>query len=176
MADPATASEAAPHDPPHDAELLPSQPSSTRRCEDHLNPRAASPVAVMDEAERRLAAGDRHPERVEGELGFQVVAHRPTDDSAAEDVDDAGEKQPALVCRHVGDVGDPESVGPLGDEPPLDQVRSRGRSAIWDRRALALPASGDPFDAELAHQPRDTLLATRCPNACRSSAWILGAP
>jgi hypothetical protein len=39
-------------------------------------------VGVMDQTRSWVSAGDGHLERVDDELGAQVVAHRPADDAA----------------------------------------------------------------------------------------------
>ena len=125
---------------------------------------------------RRAAGGDGHAERVEDELALEVVAHRPADDPAAEDVLDGGEEEEALPGLDVLEVADPEPVGLRPREAPVDEVRRGGALRVADRRARpAAPAVG-ATQAELAHQPRDPLRATRSPWSSRSSAWIRGAP
>src|SRR6059058_4457465 len=57
----------------------------------------AAVIRMCDDAGGdRAAARDGHPERVEDKLGFEVVAHRPADDPAAEHVLDTGEEEEAL--------------------------------------------------------------------------------
>jgi hypothetical protein len=58
----------------------------------------------MQEAGGRTLALDRHGESGQRQFGAQVIAHRPADDFPAEQVQNDGQVQPALVGRHVGDV------------------------------------------------------------------------
>src|SRR3954471_13453234 len=92
-------------------------------------------VTVMDQAGFRPAALQGHDQRVHAQPGPQVIRHRPADDLARGQVLDRGQVQPALVRRQVGDVGQPDRVGPLGDEVAVEQVRG-------DRQVV--PAVGGP--------------------------------
>ena len=58
-------------------------PPRSRCCDDQLNPPCDAAVGVVDEPGRRPPAGDGHLERVDDEVGLEVVAHRPADDLAA---------------------------------------------------------------------------------------------
>jgi hypothetical protein len=64
----------------------------------------------VDETRLRSAAGDRHLERVDDELGAEMVGHRPADHAAAVAVDYRGEVQPARPGRDMGDLRDPKLV------------------------------------------------------------------
>jgi len=77
---------------------------------------------------------DGHPERVEHKLGFEVVAHRPADDAAAEHVLDGGEKEEALTGLDVLQVADPEPVRLRSGEVTVDEIRGRDPLRIVDRR------------------------------------------
>lgn len=70
----------------------------------------ASLVAVMDRTGARPAVPDRHLERVDDQLGAQVLGDRPSDDLSGEHVQDDGEVEPALAGGHVGDLGGPGPV------------------------------------------------------------------
>ena len=85
------------------------------------------------------AGADGHPERVEHQLGLEVVAHRPADDPAAEDVLDGGEEEEALAGLDVLEVADPEPVRLRAGEVAVDEVRRRGPLRIADRRARPAP-------------------------------------
>jgi hypothetical protein len=69
-------------------------------------------VRVMHQAGPRLAAGQRHSERVDDQLRLRIVAHRPADDRAAPGVEHTGEERVALPGRDVLDVR--ERSGPAG--------------------------------------------------------------
>src|SRR6266511_109843 len=104
------------------------------------------------------ADGDGHPERVEHEVCFEVVAHRSAD-PAAEDVLDGGEEEEALAGLDVLEVADPEPVRLRPCEVAVDEVRRRGPLRITDGRARPATAAVSTADPELAHQPGDALLA-----------------
>jgi hypothetical protein len=69
-------------------------------------------IAVMDRPRSGSPVPDRHLQRVDDQFGAQVVGHCPTDDAAAEAVDDDRQIEPALGGGVLGDVGDVEPVRP----------------------------------------------------------------
>ena len=77
----------------------------------------------------------------------------PADDPAAEHVEDEGEEDDPLPAAQVGQVGDPQLVGPLGGEVALDEVGPPSGLGIGPRRPPRLAASLRPLDALAAHQP-----------------------
>jgi hypothetical protein len=66
---------------------------------------------MCDHAGAGAALGDGHAEGVEDKLGPKVIAHRPADDPATEDVLDGRQEEEALAGLHVLDVADPQAVG-----------------------------------------------------------------
>jgi len=105
------------------------------------------------------AGGDGHPERVEDKVGFQIVAHRPADDPAAEHVLDNGEEEEALPGLDVLEVADPEPVRFRPGEVTIDEIGRRGPFRITDRGAWPAPSAVGTSDPELAHQPGNPFLA-----------------
>src|SRR5205823_5770529 len=103
--------------------------------------------------------GDRHPERVEDELGFEVVAHRPADDPTAEDVLDGGEEEEALPGLDVLEIADPEPVRLHTSELAVDEVRRRRPLRIRDGCPWPPARAVRTTQPELPHQPGDPLLA-----------------
>ena len=83
------------------------------------------------------ALPQRHVQRFEHQLGAQVIGHRPAHYPPAEGVDDDRQKQESGPGRDVGDVGDPKSVGRIGFEPALNEVRSW--RSLWSRRVVRVP-------------------------------------
>jgi hypothetical protein len=63
-----------------------------------------------------------HLQGVQGQVGVEGGGDLPADDHPGEDVDDEGGVDPAGEGTDVGDVGDPERVGCIRGELPLDQV------------------------------------------------------
>ena len=109
------------------------------------------------------ADGDGHAERVQHELGLQVVAHRPADDPAAEDVLDGGEEEEALPGLDVLEVADPEPAGLGPCEVAVDLVGRRVALRVADGRAHAATSTVGTTQAELPHQPGNAFLADREP-------------
>ncbi len=105
------------------------------------------------------ASGHGHSECVEDELALQIVAHRPADDPAAEDVLDDGEEEEALAGLDVLEVADPEPVPLRPSEVAVDEVRRRGPFRVTHGRTHPAATAVGATDAELAHQPSDPLLA-----------------
>jgi hypothetical protein len=89
----------------------------------------------------------------------QVIAHGPTDDFAGEQVEDHDQVKPALAGRDIGDIGEPDLIGPVGDKGPVEQVLRHGEGMLAVGRADAKAARRPRPDAVLAHDPCDPLAA-----------------
>jgi hypothetical protein len=107
----------------------------------------------MHEPGRRPPARDRHRQRVDDQLGLEVVAHRPADDLPGAHVHHHSQEQVALERRHIGQVGEPEPVRPR---------RRRG-----DRPGRVPAAPSDRAPSSAASSP--AWRRPRCPG--RASAW-----
>ena len=113
-------------------------------------------LGVMDDAVRPALA-DHHFQRVEHQLGAQMIGHRPADDLAAPGIQHDGEVQKAACRRHEGDVRHPELVRPGGDEVPIDQIRGGSGFLCPPRgRRPGAPAAGAD-ESGRAHQSGDAL-------------------
>ena len=66
----------------------------------------------MDQLDVRARAAqvERHPQRVEDEVGAHVVGELPADDLAAVDVDHEREEDDALPAAQVGEIDAPKLV------------------------------------------------------------------
>jgi hypothetical protein len=73
---------------------------------------------------------DCHSERGDGEFGTQVIAHRPADHFAGEQVEDHGQVEPALGGRDIGDIGQPDLIGPVGDKFWSSRFTATGRECL----------------------------------------------
>ena len=113
-----------------------------------------------------------HDQGVDDQVGVGRVGHGPADHSAAVEVDDAGEVEPALLGAELGHVGRPELIGSSCSEVPLDQVGCRGH--VGTTGAPTPPGMG-ANQARFGHQPGDALSVQRW-SSRRSSAWSRGAP
>ena len=59
---------------------------------------------------------DRHGERLQCDFGVQRLAHRPADDLAGMQIQYGGEVKPAFAGGDVGQVGEPNLAGSIGDK------------------------------------------------------------
>jgi hypothetical protein len=98
----------------------------------------AAAVGVVNQLDVGTGAAvrERHPQRVEHEVGAHVAGELPTHHPAAEGVDDEGEEHQALPAAQIGEVGHPQLVGPAGGEVALDQV--------WPALGVRVRAGGAP--------------------------------
>lgn len=89
------------------------------------------PVAVMDQC---IGIGPAFVQglllRIEHEVRLYGAAHAPAYDLPGKDIDYKGHVQPALPGRDVGQVRDPQLVGPLGLEHPVDAVQRARRRLV----------------------------------------------
>jgi hypothetical protein len=74
----------------------------------------------------------RHVQRLEHELGSEMVGHRPAHDPPAERVEHHRQEQKTRPGRDVGDIGDPQTVGGIGHELALHQIGRRPRVFYGD--------------------------------------------
>jgi len=93
-------------------------------------------------------------QRVEHEVCLHGTALAPTHDATAEHVNDEGHIDPALPGRDVGEVRDPQLIGSLSPELPVDAIKWAWRLRVSNGGALRL-APTHPLQALLAHQSLD---------------------
>ena len=62
----------------------------------------------------------------------------------------------SLYVRHVGDIGDPQAVGPVHLEIPVGEIGG-GTGVVIANRGVRPLAPVNALNASLAHQPRYTL-------------------
>ena len=113
-------------------------------------------MVAVDHGARGSAASAQagHLEGVDDQFGAQVVGDGPADDAAGVGVQDDGAVDPALLGAVLGDVGDPQRVRAVGDEPAVDQVCRRSGVRVADGApALSAPVHAD--DSVFAHEPLD---------------------
>ena len=100
-------------------------------CVEHDTPGEVPPPA---------SSRDGRLDRVEAELGAEVVGDRPAEKTARAGVDDRCEIQPALIGPDVGRVADPQLVEVRPREVSPDQVNCRDLGGVTARRAHLAPA------------------------------------
>jgi hypothetical protein len=121
-----------------------------------LEPGLAAVVSVVNQSWSGLALGDRHVERVQHQLGAQVVGHRPADDPAGEAVQHDREIEPAVAGALLGDVGHPQPVWCWWREVALDQIGRRGSLGIAAGQP-AQPAAMHALQSRVTHESGDPL-------------------
>lgn len=108
----------------------------------------ASPVGVNDRAAARATSPDRHLQRVDDEVRAHVVGDGPVHHGPAEHVQHGAAVDLPGRCRMLGQVGAPQPVRGVGDEPTLHEVGMRG----W-QRPLAVGVAADPGPPSDAQPP-----------------------
>ena len=125
---------------------------------------------------QRLLQGIEHEVRVHG------TAHSPPHDASGKDVDDESHIEPALPGRDIGEVRDPQLVGTIGLELPIDPIQWARRLAVADRGAHDLSPHDTPqsltthksFDRAAGH--RDTLPVQLPPDLIGAINLQVGLP
>jgi hypothetical protein len=96
-----------------------------------------------------------HQQGRRGQLGAQMVAHRPADHLARRQVEHGGQVKPALVRGYVGDVAEPNLVR-RGHLEVLSEQVGRNRQAVAAVGGNGAEAArGNAADAVPAHQALD---------------------
>jgi hypothetical protein len=81
-------------------------------------------IRMVNETRTWLALTEGHLQRPQGQLSGHAIRHRPADNPARAQVQDAGQIEPAFQRGNVGDICQPLLVRPLGHEVSLQHVRS----------------------------------------------------
>ena len=87
-------------------------------------------VGMHDHPGGPASVGHCHLERVDGDPGLHPRVDRVADDPVGEHVLDRAQVDLALAGAVLGDVGQPQRVGALGAELPVDQVVVDGRAGF----------------------------------------------
>src|ERR1700741_3028183 len=88
-----------------------------------------------------------------------MLCHRPADDPAALEVQDAGQIEPALVGLDIGYVGEPDPVRRGGCEVALEQVRRDRKVVVAIGGAHPVWPRHDSPDTVMPHQSLDAAAA-----------------
>src|SRR6202045_3619101 len=118
---------------------------------------------MMDQAGQRLLPLDGHGQGRDGQFRPHVATHRPADDFAGEEIEHDGQIEPPFFGWHVGDVGEPNLIGPLGGEFLVEPV--------WGDRQIVMAVGGaypkPPWryrsDALMTHEAFDAATAHHIP-------------
>ena len=114
-------------------------------------------IRVMDQAAALigLARVQRLLQRIEHEVRSHRTAYAPAHNAPGEDVDDEGHVQPALPGRDVGKVRDPQLIGPIRLELPINPVQRARCFVVADGGSHDL-AAHHPAQPQTPHQPLDS--------------------
>ena len=95
-----------------------------------------SAIGVDDEVLRVVTLADSHAQGGNDQRGVEKLAHGPTDDAPAKDIQDSDQIQPALSGEYASDVSGPDLIRPSHHEST--------QSVGSDRSAV--PAVGGAWD------------------------------
>lgn len=120
----------------------------------------ASPVAVVNEASRRIPPAHRHVQRSQRQFSSHGVIHRPTHNRPGKQIHGYGQIEPALFGGDVGDIARPDGIRRLRREVSVEQIWCNWKAmpAVGGFDELA---SGFAVQAEIAHQssnPTDAVM------------------
>lgn len=115
-------------------------------------------VGVQDGA-LGATAKPSHIDRVEHELGSQMVRDRPAHAAPGEDIDHGSAVDPSLARAVLSDVCHPEFVGPIRDEPALHVVLERCRQSA--AATAPPPAVMHALQTGLPHQALNPAMPDR---------------
>lgn len=73
---------------------------------------------------------DRHPQGRQGQVGAQMIGHRPADNPAAVQIHDGSEIEPAVTGLDIGDIGQANRGRSSGHEVAIERIRG-------DRQVMA---------------------------------------
>ena len=149
-----------------------------------------APVAVMHQAAalNGSAVMQRLLEGIEDETCMCRLGDAPADDASGEGVDDERHINEALPGGHIGEVCQPQQIGPGGAEPPVHTIG--GTRRLSSNCGPGFLTTNDATQAHLAHQTchgaagdRDALAAELPPHlahaidskVCLEEAADLGA-
>ena len=102
----------------------------------------------------RLAGVQCLLQRIEHEVRVHGTADAPAHDASGKHVDNEGDVQPALPGRDIGEVRDPQLIGTLSLELPIDPIQRASCFAVADRGAHHL-ATHDTAQALTPHESLD---------------------
>jgi hypothetical protein len=116
---------------------------------------AAIGVVHQRDVGARRPGPERHAQRVEDQRGVHVPGQLPAHHAPRVGVDDEAQEHQALPAAQVGQVGDPQLIGPRRGEVALYQIRTPARRRVRPSGAPRLAAALGALDALGAHQPLD---------------------
>jgi len=133
-------------------------------------------IGVNDRRGRRDSRARGHGQRVVHQYRLTPTIDRPAHDLARIDVQNTTAVDRALSRRVLGDVRQPQGVGPIGHEVSIHQVVVGGHVGEIVSDSFAL---GKTVDVEVAHDSLNELLVddepVLHPQSCRDAQAAVGA-
>jgi hypothetical protein len=125
----------------------------------------------------------RHLERIQDQVGVELVVDRPAHDVAVEDVDDDTEVEPAFVRAVLGDIGDPHAIGRVVRERACDVIvvqlvevtapaASRVRRWTPWRPARRVKRATRCLETRCSNSSSSSVCTRRAPYVARLSSWM----
>jgi hypothetical protein len=111
---------------------------------------------------------------VEDKVRRHGSADTPTDDAPSKHVNHEGDVEPSLPGRNVGEIRDPELIGPIGVELAVDVIQWTRHLAVAPRRALDLSPDDTPKPLP-THQALDRASRNRCSFTPQLMPDLIGA-
>jgi hypothetical protein len=143
------------HDQTDAASELPSQTPRYRALRRPLEFALRPGIGVMNQ--RDVGAGvadrERHPQRVQHEVGAHVAGELPAHDLAAVSVDHEAEEHDALMAAQVREVRQPQPIRAGRREITVHQIRVALGSRVRRRGPPRLAAPLGALDGVSTHQP-----------------------
>jgi hypothetical protein len=127
----------------------------------------AAAIGMMDYARRRLLPLDGHGQGGDGEFCPHVIAHRPSNDLPGEKIKRDGKIEPAFGGRDISYVGEPDLIGPQGNEVLIEPVGSDRPIVTAVRGARPKTPRRHCSYAVMTHEAFDAATACRVPQTAQ---------
>jgi hypothetical protein len=115
-------------------------------------------IAVVDQRHvgARVTGRERHPQRVQDQVGAHVVGELPAHDHPAVGIDHEAEEHDARPAAQIREVRQPQLVRCRRGEVTLNEIRATVSRRVGVCRAPRLATTLRADDPVLAHQPLHT--------------------
>ena len=84
-----------------------------------------------------LTLCERLFQRIQNELGVHVAAHASSHDPPGKNIHYESHIQPALPSRNVGEIREPQLIGPFSPKLPIHAIQWANSRTVGDRGAHA---------------------------------------
>ena len=112
-------------------------------------------VRLVLQVRARSALAQGHVQCSRGKRGFQAGPHAPTNEAAAVELALPDDVKPALRRLHVGDICDPDLIGPVRSRSQRELVGNDRLHKAAVGRAHWIPDRIPALKIRLTHKPSD---------------------